>query len=1082
MMRLVAWSARHHRAVIGAAAALAVGGALARHGLARDALPDLSDPQIVLVADWMGHPAEEVASRITGVLTSLFDGIPGTTDVRGTSMPGMSYVDVLFGSPAALRAGRAEIVRRVESNRQRLPSTMRLQIGPLASSTSWVFQYALVDPTHHTSLLDLRRLQDETIGPALAAIPGVAEVASLGGAIRQLSVEASPDLLRARGAAFSDVVAALEPALGAGRDPTLQEIQALPLAAAPPTASGAPVRLRDVAYARITRDLPSGLGDLGGVYRAVGGIVVAERDANISSVIEQVRRRLDQQRAGLPPGVQLVKVYDRSDLIRRVDHTLLRALGEEVAVVVLVILVFLLHGRSALVPLVTLPLVLLSSFAAMWLLHVPASLMSMGGMGIALGIAVDADVVALEACHRRMEALGDGASPSERRTQLLAAAASFSPAILTSLVITALTFLPVFAFTGESGRLLRPLALTKTLVIGSAALLAVTLAPALRAWLLGGPVRAEFDNPLTRGLARLYRPFVQFALDRPLVTLLTAGLAVASCLPLLPRLGREFLPRIDEGDLLFMPTTLPGAPPAATQNQVYAQDRAIAAFPEVATVLGKIGRADTATDPAPYEMAETTIRLRPRSQWPDQPRTRWYSRWAPPGLRQALGLLWPEHAPSTTGELIERLDQATHLPGWVNAWTAPARARADMMSTGFRTPLGLRIVAPSAARLDALGPAARNVVLRAPGIRSAVYESLGGETRLELELDPAALAAHHVDPARARAVADLLLTGGQMGEHRESHGPEMRVRVLAAPLDSARGPADQLRDVTVRAGTDGKGQPVPLALLGRPVYATPPAALRTERGELVAYLHIDLAGGADLAKTVEAAQGELDRARASGELRLRPGERLEWAGQFPLLAAGERRLRWIVPIVALSMLALLFLQFRSLTEALIVLVSVPFALVGSVWALFLAGYPLSAPVWVGLLSVLGLAMQTGVVMVVYIDEAFHRRLREGRLATREDIVAAHAEGTVRRLRPKLMTITTMAAGLLPLLWTDGAGSEIIRRVATPMIGGLASSAFLTLEVLPVLYTLWRYRQLRRARRTGVPIEAVVGPAPPWARA
>jgi Cu(I)/Ag(I) efflux system membrane protein CusA/SilA len=598
--------------------------------------------------------------------------------------------------------------------------------------------------------------------------------------------------------------------------------------------------------------------------------------------------------------------------------------------------------------------------------------------------------------------------------------------------------------------------------------------------LLRGPVKPEFDNPLTRGLVRVYRPFVHFVLERPLVTLLTAALAVASCLPLLPRLGREFLPAIDEGDLLFMPTTLPGVPPAQALNQIHGQDRAIAQFKEVATVFGKIGRADTATDPAPYTMAETTIRLRPRSEWPDQPRVRWYSGWAPSPLAAVLGLFWPEESPSTTAELVDRLDDATRLPGWVNAWTAPARGRMDMMATGFRTPVGIRIVAPSADRLDALGAAARTVVLRAPGARSAVYESLGGETRLEFVPDPAALALHQVDPEMVRATADLVLTGGQVGEH-DQNGKRLRLRILPAAMESARGAPDQLRDVTVRAGPNGAGQPVALGLLGRAVYVTRPAALRSERGELVAYVHVDLASGADLSRYVGRAQREIDQARASKQLSLEPGERIEWAGQYQLLDAGERRLRWIVPLVVISMLVLLFLQFRSLTEALIVLLSVPFALVGSVWALFLTGYALSAPVWVGLLSVFGLAMQTGVVMVVYIDAAFHQRVRDGKLRVRDDIVAAHADGTVQRLRPKLMTVITMAAALLPLVWTDAAGSEILRRVAVPMIGGLATSAFLTLEVLPVLYTIWRNRQLRRALRLGLPIETVVGPAPAWAR-
>jgi Cu(I)/Ag(I) efflux system membrane protein CusA/SilA len=469
-------------------------------------------------------------------------------------------------------------------------------------------------------------------------------------------------------------------------------------------------------------------------------------------------------------------------------------------------------------------------------------------------------------------------------------------------------------------------------------------------------------------------------------------------------------------------------------------------------------------------MAETTIALKPRADWPARTRVRWYSRWAPRWLRAPLGAIWPERTRSSTAELIERLDRAVQLPGWSNAWTAPARARLDMMATGVRTPLAVRIVAARPERLEALGQSVRARLADLPGLRSATFESIGGEPRLTFR---AAASGPPVALDRVQATADLVLAGGQVGDVVVD-GRRLRVRVL--PSETSRGPAEQLREVTVRPRHPELG-PVALGLAGQIAYATRPAQLRTERGELVAYVDVDLLGGADLRRFVAEA-----RARLDASVRLEPGERLEWAGQYELLAAGERRLRWILPLVALSMLGLLLALFRSWTEALIVLVSVPFALVGSVWALFLTGYPLSAPVWIGLLSVLGLAMQTGVVMVVYIDEAFYRRVRAGTLTSRDDIIAAHAEGTVRRLRPKLMTMATMAAGLLPLCWADGPGSEILRRVAVPMLGGVVTSGLLTLEVLPVLYTLWRQRQLARALRAGMPIAEVVGPAPSWARA
>jgi Cu(I)/Ag(I) efflux system membrane protein CusA/SilA len=1097
--RVVAWCTRHSRIVVAAALVLALAGEWARRGLPRDAVPDLSDPQVGIVVDWMGHPAPEVAARVTQVLTDALRSLPGSTVVRGSSMSGMAYVDIVFSSPSDLERRRQDILDRVAAARARLPLNARVQVGPAASSTGWVFQYVLLEPARHGSSPRVQQFQESVVRPALRSIPGVAEVASVGEAVREVLVVSDPEQLRARGVAFSDVAAALAPVARGETNP--QRLADASLAPATAGEDRAQTRVAGVGHVTVTADMPTGVADFGGALSTVGGIVVARRDADPKRIIESVQRTLDGLRPRLPAGVRLETVYDRLDLANRVEGTLLRALGEEVAVVAFVILMFLLHGRSAVVPLVTLPVVVLLTFLGMRLFGLPATIMSLGGIGIALGMAVDADVVALEACHRRLERVRPGESAWGRRQAIVTAAGAFAPAILTSLFITALSFLPVFAFTGETGRLLRPLALTKTLVIVAAAFVTLTLAPALRDRMLRGRLLGEFDNPITTRLVRLYRPFVHFALARPALTLTTALLAVLSCLPIVGRLGGEFLPRVDEGDLLFMPTTLPGVPAGQAAVQLREQDEAIGRFPEVESVFGKVGRADTATDPAPFSMIETTIRLRPRSQWPMMRRSRFYSSWAPTALKRALGLLWPEETRETTAKLVEKLDRATRMPGWTSAWTAPARARMDMMSTGgVRVPVGLRVFAASPARLDSLGTALQAWATRLPGTRSAVFESLGGEPWLTFAADPAALALHGVNPAMVQSTVDLMTTGGQVGEiqvsgqvlshgskGRHEHGPPTlaiepqtkpyRVRV-ATDMGMRREDADRLRELTVRA--EAGGPPVPLALLGHPTYVNRPAVIRTEGNELAAYVYVDLDEGTDVSSYVRAAQASLEQAEAAGELRLEPGERIEWTGQYQLMAAGERRLKWIVPFVVASMLALLFLQFRSLTEALIVLVSVPFALVGSFWTLFLLQYPMSAPVWVGLLSTVGLAMQTGVVMVVYIDDAFHRRVRQGRIKSREDIVAAHAEGTIRRLRPKVMTITTMAAGLLPLLWADGAGAEIMKRVAAPMLGGLATSAFLTLEVLPVLYTIWRYRQLRQAQRVDAPIESVVGAVPAWA--
>jgi Cu(I)/Ag(I) efflux system membrane protein CusA/SilA len=1066
--RIVSWSSRHARLVILTALCLALAGEWRRRELSQDVIPELSDPKIALVGDWMGRSAVEVGSRVTDVLTGALRDLPGTTTVRGASMAGMAYVDVSFSDGSDLDQKRQAVLERLSSVRGQLPNDLRLQVGPAASSTGWVFQYALRDPSHVESTFTLRRFQEEVLRPALLQIPGVAEVATVGGDVQAVLVDVRRSELETRGLAFSDVVAPVEATLRRDAHAGLAELSQAPLLAR--ANDSAQLRVADVARVRLTSDMPTGLADLGGDPAAVGGIVVARRDAALGPLLERVQQTLDRERSRLGSNVQLVTVYDRLDLVSQVGRALLRVLAEEIGVVVAVILLFLLHGRSALVPLMTLPVVLALTFLGMWALDVPATIMSLGGIGIALGLAVDADVVALEACHRQLEAAPRAAASEPAREPVVWAAGGFARAIFTSLSIAAVTFLPVLAFSGETGRLLQPLALTKSLVIGAALIVMLTLAPALRKVLLRGPVVAEFDHPLTRTLVRLYRPVVHFALARPALTLATAALALLSCLPIAARLGSEFLPRIDEGDLLFMPTTLPGISAEQAQSQLRVQDQIIGEFPEVASVFGKVGRADTATDPAPWSMAETTIRLAPRERWPKFPHPRWYSSWAPEPLRSWLAWFWPEQQARTTRELVERLDAATRLPGWVSAWTTPARARLDMLATGVRTPVGLRIVAADGARLAALGGALKPLIEQLPGTKGVLFESLGVEARLAYSPDADALARHEADPALVSSTAEALLRGGQVGD-TEQAGRLLRVRVL--PDNTTRGQADRLREASVRTATSA----VPLGLLGRTSHVGTPSLIRSENGELVAYLYVDLRPDTDIGSYVRRGQLAIDQSIDHGELKLEPGERVEWTGQYALLEQGERRLRWIVPIVLASLLGLLFLQFRSWAHALIVLSAVPFALVGSVWTLYWLGYPLSAPVWVGLLSVVGLAMQTGVVMVVYIDDAFQRRVREGQLKTRADIVEAHTEGTVRRLRPKIMTVTTMAAGLLPLLWSTGAGAEIMRRVAAPMLGGLLTSAFLTLEVLPVLYTIWRYRQLLRAQRLGLPIASIVRAVP-----
>jgi Cu(I)/Ag(I) efflux system membrane protein CusA/SilA len=1017
--RAAAFSSRHPRAVLLVALMVVAGGEVARRSLAQDALSDVSDPRLAVVLEWPGHSAVELSAQVEPI-TAALAGTAGARAVRGSAMSGLGYVDVVFGGDQELARGREDLARRLRE--LRLPPGARVKLGPLATSAGWVLEYVLVseavvgdphgDGTSGVSMLTLRRLQDELLGPALARLPGVAEVAALGGDRAEAVVALHPERLRDQGVAFSEV------------------------AAHPPSLATADVRAHrfPLGEVRFVSAMTEGMADLNGHYPVVGGVVIAARGADPAAVTARARDTLAQLHPRLPAGVRVLLVHDRSTLARRVNATLGCALLEELAVVALVVLVFLLHGRSALAPLGSLLVVLGATFLALRAAGVPATVMSLGGIAIALGMAVDADLVALEAHHRELASGRAGLT--------------LAPAIFTSLIIAGISFAPAFAFPGETGRLLRPLVLGKTLVIAAAALVTLLVSPALRRVLVRGPVVSELGNPLTRLLLRLYRPVVSFALERPAFTLATAALAAASCLPLAGQLGSEWVTRIDEGELLYMPTTGADVPATLAAAELRRLDGLLAHRPEVAMVLGKLGRADSATDPAPCTMIEAIVRLRPRGSWPERPLPRWHSGHGGP-LVPLLRWLWPEHGRPSTAQLVEELDAAVRSAGWSSAWTAPVRARLDMTVTGVRTPLALRIVAaPARARL--LETEAQRI-LTGMGARSASAESPGGETVLRFVPDGAALARLGVDERDARAAAALVLSGGLIGEGQRD-GRALPVRLL--PDRAPRPPVELLREATVRSR---HGVPIPLALLGRPAWTSEPAVLRSESGRPVSYVHVDLEEGTDLGGFVERAR------RALATLSLQPGEALEWTGQWPLMAEGRRRLFLIVPLVLLSMLALLWLQFRSLVEALIVLGAVPLALVGSVWTLFLLGYPLSAPVWVGLVSVVGLAMQTGVVMVVYLDEAYLERARAGQIHSRADIVAAHTEGTVRRLRPKLMTVIAMGAALLPLLWSDGPGAEIGKRVAAPMVGGLAFSAFVTLEVIPVLSTLWRDRQRRRAQ-------------------
>ncbi len=1083
--RIIDFCARHRWAVIAAYAIAAVFSVLAARRVPLDAIPDLSDAQVIVFTEWRGRSPTLVEDQVTYPIASSLLAAPRVKDVRGYSMPGMSFVYVVFDEGTDPYWARSRVVEYLGGLRDRLPPAATTTLGPDATGVGWVFEYALVDRAGGRDLGELRALQDYTLRYALESVPGVAQVASIGGYEKQWQVTLDPERMRGLGVTFDDVAQAVRRSNGessgrvvemSGRESFvrgrgfLRGPADLEEVAVKTTPGGTPTRVRDVGTVRVGAEPRRGLAELGGQGETVGAIVVMRQGENARDVISRVKARLAELERSLPAGVEVVTTYDRSALIDRAIDTLRRALGEEMIVVSAVIALFLLHFRSTLLPVVSLPLAVLLAFVPMWAFGVPATIMSLGGIAIAIGATVDAEIVMVEACHKKLEHAPADLSPRERARLLGEAAKEVTPAIFFSLLIIAISFVPVFGLGGQAGRLFRPLAATKTFVMASAALLSITLAPALRDLLLRGKFHSEDRHPVSRVVRAAYEPFVYVALRRPVTTIAIGVLAILSAVPLAMRLGSEFMPPLDEGDLLYMPTTFPGISIEEAKRQLQRQDAAIAAFPEVATVFGKVGRAETATDPAPLSMVETIVQLKPRSAWPRVTRPRFWSARAPAFARPALARLFPEEGPETHDELVAKLDGALHLPGWTNAFTWPIKTRIDMLATGIRTPVGVKVFGSDVAEIERVGSSLEAVLGRVSGARSVLYERSSGGTYVDIVPRRDALARYGLAVEDLSSVVEGAIGGEPVTtalEGRRRYGVSLRWG------EAFRATPEALREVLVSLPGDGARR-VALDELAEVKVVEGPPMLKDEAGQLVGYVYVDLDPSRDLGGWVEEAKREVERAEASGEVKLAPGTFVRWTGQWEQLEEMRARMRFLLPLTLLAVVLLLWLQFRNFTEVLIVLASVPFALVGAVWMLYLLDYRVSTAVWVGVIALIGLAAQTGVVMIVYIDHAFVRRLRAGKVRDLDDIIWAHMEGTVQRVRPKLMTVSTMLIGLLPLLWSEGSGADVMKRIAAPMVGGLLTSAFLTLEIIPVVYTYWRWSQVKRAARTGRTVADVCG--------
>ena len=1077
-------SAKHRGLVFLAYAALVLLAIHSARSVSLDAIPDLSDPQVIVFTEYKGQSPTIVEDQITYPIASSLLAAPKVTAVRGTSMFGMSFVYVLFEEGTDVYWARSRVLEYLSGIKTKLPAAASPVLGPDATGIGWVFEYALVDKSGKHDLAELRAVQDFTLRYGLASVPGVAEVAAVGGYERQYQVTLDPEKLRAYGLGVADVADAIRRSNGevggrllemSGREYVvrgrayIQGVADVGKVALRAASGGTPVTVADVGTVQLGGEIRRGLAEWNGTGETVGAVVVARYGENALDVIARVKAKLAELQSALPPGVEIVTAYDRSSLIERAISTLRRALAEEMVTVALVILLFLLHFRSAMLPIITLPLAVLLAFVPMYLFHIPATIMSLGGIAIAIGATVDAEIVMVEACHKKLEDAPPNLSRAARSKLLSEAAREVTPAIFFSLLIIALSFLPVFGLNGQAGRLFKPLAYTKTFVMLGAAILSITLAPALRDALLRGKIRREADHPVSRAIVSVYRPFVHVALRRPITTLLIGLFALISAVPPFLRLGSEFMPPLDEGDVLYMPTTLPNISIEEAKRQLQRQDRLLAAMPEVKSVFGKAGRAESATDPAPLSMFETVVALKPREEWPLVHHARWYSSWAPSFLKRPLGAVWPEEQPETWDELVQKMNARLDLPGWTNAWTMPIKTRVDMLTTGVRTPVGIKVLGPDLAAIETTGRGLEAVLRGVPGTRSVLYERSLGGSYVDVVPRRDALARYGLQVEDVNAIVEQAIGGEPVTTTIEGR---RRFTVNVRYKEDFRANPEELRRVLVPLKQAGRA--VPLGELADVAVVEGPPMLRDEAGLLVGYVYVDVEPSHDLGGYVDEAKAAVDAARARGEVVLGTGSYLKWTGQYELLEGMRERMKILIPLTLAGVALLLYFQFKSLTQVLIVFLSIPFALTGSIWLLYLLDYRLSTAVMVGMIALVGLAAQTGVVMIVYIDHAFERRVRAGKLRDLNDILHAHTEGTVLRVRPKLMTVATMLIGLVPLLWATGSGADVMKRIAAPMVGGLLSSAFLTLELIPVVYTYWRYAQLKRALRTGRPIAEVCG--------
>ncbi len=1039
LANIIEWSGRNRFLVLLATLFITIAGIYAVLRTPIDALPDLSDVQVIVYTEYPGQAPQVVEDQVTYPLTTAMLSVPKSKVVRGFSFFGASFVYIIFEDGTDIYWARSRVLEYLNFASSRMPKGVTPSLGPDATGVGWVYQYALL--AKDKTLAELRTIQDWYVRYQLTKAHGVAEVASIGGFVQTYQVTVDPVKLRSYGIPLMKVAQVIRDSnrdvggrvvemaeteymvRGKGYLRGKSDLETLVVK----SDKGTPVLIRDIARVELTPDERRGLTELNGEGEVVSGIAMARYGANALEVIHNLKTRIAEIGPGLPEGVTVQTVYDRSELIHRAIDTLKRTLIEEAIIVALVCIVFLMHVRSALVAILMLPVGVLIAFIAMRSLGMNSNLMSLGGIAIAIGAMIDAAIVMIENAHKHLERLPEEHTKAERADAMLAACKEVGPALFFSLLIITVSFLPVFALEGQEGRLFSPLAFTKTFSMAGAALLSVTLVPVLMMLFIQGKVMPEAQNPVNRFLIWAYRPIIAGVMRWKKMTIAAAVVALVASIYPASQLGSEFMPTLNEGTLLYMPASLPGMSITKAAELMQTQNKIIKSFPEVASVYGKAGRANTATDPAPTEMFETVINLKPESEWR-------------PGL--------------TTDQLIAELDKALQFPGVANAWTMPIKARIDMLSTGIRTPIGIKVFGKDLGEMEKVAKEIEAVVKAVPGTTSAFAERITGGFYLNIEPDREQLARYGLAVGDLQDVIGTALGGEMVTTTVE--GRERFAVTVRYPRELRSDPQQIAREVLIPTMD---GAMIPLGQLAKVVVAKGAPSIRTENALLSAYIYVDIRDR-DIGSYVADAKKAV-----AEQVKFPPGYYVTWSGQFEYMERAIEKMKIVIPVTLLIIFLLLYLNFKRLTETLIVMLSVPFALVGGVWLMWLLGYNLSVAVAVGFIALAGVAAETGVIMLIYLDHAWEelkaKRRTENQAPTLHDLYEAIMEGAVERVRPKMMTVVAIMAGLLPIMWGTGTGSEVMSRIAAPMVGGMISSTVLTLAVIPAIYALVKQWRMKR---------------------